>query len=128
MKDSRFKRSNIWENKDLIDQRDLSWEIRDLRDHLRDQEIGFIEDRLNSEGFLWLTDRQTDGRTFAIVESLSRLKIYQIEYSINIQNLWILCTQCSIESISNWVFMRKLNRCTYVLKHHKENGIIEYSM
>ena len=38
-------RSNICENKDLIDQRS---ELSDLRD----QEIGLIADRLDSEGFL----------------------------------------------------------------------------
>ena len=50
------------------------------RDQLKDQDVGLIADRLDSEmlrGFCdGRTDRRTDRRTFAILESLSRLKIY----------------------------------------------------
>ena len=46
--------------------------------YLRDQEIGIMADRLDSERprvFLLQTDGQTDRRTIAILESLSRLKM-----------------------------------------------------
>ena len=48
------------------------------RDQLKDQDVGLIADRLDSEmlrGFCdGRTDRRTDGWTFAILESLSQLK------------------------------------------------------
>ena len=52
---------------------------------------------------------------------------WEISNSIHDQNYEILNTKCKIKKYitlsSQWIFM-----CTYVLKHHKENGLFEYSM
>ena len=56
---------------------------------LSDQK-GLIADRLDSEMLRGFCDRQTDRRTFAIVESLLRLKICNLEivyFSVNLNQL-----------------------------------------
>ena len=50
--------------------------------YLRDQEIGIMADRLDSERLRGFCDRQTDRRIFAILESLSRLKTHVIDRTL----------------------------------------------
>ena len=97
----REKRSHKSERSELKYQRSERsseiWEIIwDLRDHLKDQDVGLIADRLDSEmlrGFCdGRTDRRTDRRTFAILESLSRLKNLE-------KNIYIMFT--TIVHVSN---------------------------
>ena len=47
--------------------------------HLRDQDIGIMADRHDSERLRGLTDRRTNRQTFAILESLLQLKRYVLK-------------------------------------------------
>ena len=48
------------------------------RDQLKDQDVGLIADRLDSEMLRGFCDGRTDGQTFAILELLSRLKAWML--------------------------------------------------